>query len=75
MRGRPGADFRRALVLRWRVGRRPRARTSAPYSIVGASFFTLATSSPSHAAFLAVPSKVALVLNSSYLPSRAVPAQ
>lgn len=42
-----------------------------PYSIVGASFFTLCTSSPSQAAFLAVPSKVALVLNSSYLPSSA----
>ncbi len=52
-------------------GRRGATRRPSPYCIVGASFLTLCTSSPSHAAFLAVPSKVALVLKSSYLPSRA----
>lgn len=41
------------------------------YSMTGASFETDSTSSPSHCGFLAVPSNVALVLNSSYLPSKA----
>ena len=39
--------------------------------MVGAIFWTPATSSPSHLLFLAVPSNVLLVLNSSYLPSSA----
>ncbi len=41
------------------------------YSIVGAKSCTDSTSSPSQLEFFAVPSKVALVLNSSYLPSNA----
>ena len=42
-----------------------------PHSITGASFCTPSTSSPSQALFLAVPSKVELVLKSSYLPPTA----
>jgi hypothetical protein len=42
-----------------------------PHSITGASFCTPSTSSPNQALFLAVPSKVELVLKSSYLPPTA----
>ena len=48
------------------------AKAAVPrYSISGASSVTASTSSPSQALFFAVPSKVELVLNSSYLPSSA----
>ncbi len=44
---------------------------SRAYCMTGARSFTDFTSSPSQAAFFAVPSKVELVLKSSYLPSSA----